>query len=58
MDIIEVEGPVTWSEVKWNDISLKVRTASGEKLSPKDAVYLDFPDDRIHVFDKSTGLRA
>jgi multiple sugar transport system ATP-binding protein len=57
VELVEVEGPVTWVDLEWGDVRLKAKAAPGEKLSPGDRVRLELPEERMHVFDRERGVR-
>jgi multiple sugar transport system ATP-binding protein len=57
VDLIEVEGPVTWVDLEWGDVRLKAKAAPGEELHPGDRVCLELSEASIHVFERKRGLR-
>lgn len=57
VELIEVEGPVTWVDLEWGDVRLKAKAAPDEELSPGDRVCLELSDASMHVFDRESGLK-
>jgi multiple sugar transport system ATP-binding protein len=57
VDLTEVEGPVTWVNLRWGDAALRVKAAPEEHLKPGDKVFLKFSGEKIHVFHREAGLR-
>ncbi len=57
VDLTETEGPSTWVNLRWKDSQLKAKASHDESIYAQDEVYLAIPEDRIHVFEKQTGLR-
>ncbi len=57
VDIVEMEGPVLWVDVRWGETRLKAKASVGEGISPGETVHLRMPVERLHLFDPGTGLR-
>jgi ABC-type sugar transport system ATPase subunit len=57
VELIEVEGAVIWTILKWDRISIKGKLAGDGLISSGTKVFLKILEDKIHVFDHKTGVR-
>jgi multiple sugar transport system ATP-binding protein len=57
VELIEVEGAVIWTILKWDRISIKGKLLSDGIVSSETKIFFKILDDRIHVFDYKTGIR-
>ncbi len=58
IELIEVEGAVSWVKLKWNDISIKSRIAGDENISPGMKAFMKINNDKFHVFHPDTQARC
>jgi multiple sugar transport system ATP-binding protein len=57
VELIEVEGAVIWTILKWERISVKGKLAGDGLISSGTKVFLKILEEKIHVFDYKTGVR-
>jgi len=57
VELIEVEGAVIWTILRWERISIKGKLAGDGLISSGTKVFLKILEEKIHVFDYKTGIR-
>lgn len=58
VSIVESAGPFNWVDLEWNGSRVKGMAGLDETLAPGDTCYIDFPEEKILLFDKETGKRV
>jgi len=53
----EPAGSFNWVDVIWNDTKIKGTAALREEINPGDKAFMEFPEDKIVIFDEETGRR-
>lgn len=57
VELIEVEGAVIWTILKWDRFSIKGKLAGDSLISSGTKVFLKIMEKKIHVFDYKTGVK-
>jgi multiple sugar transport system ATP-binding protein len=55
--LVEPAGPFGWVDVAWCETTVKGRAAAEAHFNPDNRVNLNIREDRIVLFDRSTGMR-
>jgi len=58
VSIVESAGPFNWVDLKWKDNTIKGMAGLDEKLQPGNTCYMDFPEEKVLLFDRETGKRV
>jgi multiple sugar transport system ATP-binding protein len=57
VSLCEPTGSDLWAMVKWRGQTVLARGRSDQRLAPGTKVYMDFPIERVYLFDRATGAR-
>ena len=55
--VIEATGPETWVVGEWRGTRLRGRAVPGASLAPGATAWFTMPEERVHLFDASSGDR-
>jgi multiple sugar transport system ATP-binding protein len=57
ISLVEPAGSFNWVDVIWNDIEMKCTARAGSDLREGKEAFVDFPEDKVIVFDEKSGKR-
>ncbi|MEW6665459.1 MAG: ABC transporter ATP-binding protein [Thermodesulfobacteriota bacterium] len=55
--LVEPAGSLDWVDVQWGHFAVRGNASAGSRLEPGDAVHLKPAEDRVVLFDKTSGKR-
>jgi multiple sugar transport system ATP-binding protein len=55
--LTESAGSFNWVDVRWGDVTMKGVSQPGEELRVGSRAFMQFPLDKVHLFDAITGRR-